>query len=357
MSKSTADLINAAATATGEVTSDNIEGLDTSGVSYEDTSYVNSDESVVDGESLESETGYEEEAIPVKEDVALAVKETVVITDDKGKRKVEIDFNNREQLKKYVQMAHGARKWQAERDQTRQQLSEAQKEFSDLKETWNTLEAAFKSEGIEGVIDLLQGEKGSHQQWVQSKLERQQFLSKASPEQRRLLEQQERLDKMEKEESRRQQEYETRIQRMEEHREATEIKELESRIHPTFDKYRFADKFGDAQTEAMFDEMLWNSALKRLEPYEEQGMKITPELVDRQFREVATALRKRITAQADKKAAKAVEQRKREATENVQAVTKAGYVKGGVSKEAADLINKGDLAGVFKQWSKFRGSF
>ena len=89
------------------------------------------------------------------------------------------------------------------------------------------------------------------------------------------------------------------------------MKVLESTVHPSFDRYRFADKLGDANTEAMFDEMLWNSALKRLEPYEEKGIPLTSDLVEKEFKAVSVALRKQINVQAEKKAAKAVAQRKR----------------------------------------------
>jgi hypothetical protein len=360
MSKSTADLIAAAANATGPVDSNNIDSLEVPADSYEDPTSVTVDESEVEdefGEETETPEAQSTDKPAVDAKPKDANKETIVVTDDKGKRKVEIDFSNKDQLRKYVQMAHGARKWQAERDQARQQLTETKSQFEDLKGTWSSLEKAYQEEGIAGVIDLLQGEKGSHQTWVQKQMEREQFLAKASPEQRRLLEQQERLEKLEREDSRRQKDYEERIQRMESEREQTELRSLESRINPVFDKYRFADKFGDAQTETLFDEMLWNSALKRLEPYEDKGIEITPELVDREFKAVATALRKRISVQAEKKAAKAVEQKKQEATENVQSATKAGYSTGGTAKEAKDLLNKGDIAGIFKNWTKFRGTF
>jgi hypothetical protein len=360
MSKSTADLFAAAATATGPVSSDNLESLDTPSESYEDPRSVTIDESEESREFGDEETETVETEVespkatpePIK-----GAKEKITITDDKGKRQIDVDFGNKDQLKKYVQMAHGARKWQAERDQARQQLTESQKSLEDLKGTWSSLEKAYQEEGVAGVIDLLQGEKGSHKSWVKSQMEREQFLAKASPEQRRLVEQQERLEKLERDEQRRQSDYESRIQKMESEREQSELRSLESQIHPVFDKYRFADKFGDANTETMFDEMLWNSALKRLEPYEEKGINITPELVDREFKAVASALRKRISVQAEKRAAQAVQQKKREATENVQAATKSGYATGGTAKEAAELLKNGDLTGIFKQWGKFRGNF
>jgi hypothetical protein len=136
-------------------------------------------------------------------------------------------------------------------------------------------------------------------------------------------------------------------------KETAELRSLESTVHPVFDRYRFADKLGDSDTEQMFDEMLWNAALKRLEPYEEKGLPITADLVEREFKSVSTALRKRINLQAEKKAAKAVEQKKREATENVQAAVSNGYRSSSAAKEAEDLIKSGNIAGLFKGWGKY----
>ena len=140
-------------------------------------------------------------------------------------------------------------------------------------------------------------------------------------------------------------------------REAAEVKALEGTVHPVFDRYRFADKLGDADTEAMFDELLWNNALKRLEPYEEKGIPLSADLVEKEFKAIAVALRKRINVQAEKKAAKAVEQKKQEATENAQAAIASGYRSSDINKQAMDLAKQGNIGALFKNWNKFKGSF
>lgn len=371
---STADLIRggvASMTAGKEVDSNTIDSLnpgsDSSGVEIDQEDYVSEDSSLEDllpdGDQSPSDSKVAQGKGPASpkakpEAPKTSNKETITVTDDKGRRKVEIDWNNRDELKRQLQLAHGARKWQAERDQARQEAQQLKSKTEELSSNWNALETAFQKGGVEGVIDLLEGRNGAYQSWLKKQIDRHEFLRDATPEERAALEAREKADKSVRELERIRKENEEFRKQMVEEKEQAEMRSLESRVHPVFDKYRFADKLGDANDEHMFDEMLWNSALKRLEPYEEQGLAITPDLIEREFRNVAIAIRKRIGLQAEKKAAKVVEQRKQEATENVQAKVRSGYKSdGGAAKEARDLIEGRNLTGLLKNWGKYGNLF
>lgn len=331
---------------------DGDETIVTSGQSEVESSLPDNGNS--DDTSSDLESGVE---VAPSKNQASPGKEYVTVTDDKGKRKVEIDFNNKDQLKKFVQMAHGARKWQSERDQALTRSKEVEGQLSSLKSNWDTLEKAYQDGGVAGLVDLLEGRQGAFNEWEKSRMERNAFLQKANPTERELFELKEReavrnreADRIRKESE----EFKTKIQQ---ERETAELRSLEGTVHPVFDRYRFADKLGDADTEAMFDEMLWNAALKRLEPYEEQKVPLTADLVEKEFKTVATALRKRINTQAEKKAARVVEQKKQEATENVQAAVSSGYRNSSVQKEASDMLRNGNLTGLLKQWNKYGSVF
>lgn len=371
---STADLIRggAASMATGAAVDSNTidslnPGSDSSGVDIDQEDYVSEDSSLEDllpdGDQSPKDSRTAQSKGPASPKAKLEAaktseKETITISDEKGRRKVEIDWNNREELKRQLQLAHGARKWQAERDQARQEAQQLKSKTEELSSNWNALETAFQKGGVEGVIDLLEGRQGAYNSWLKKQIDRHEFLRDATPEERAALEAREKADKSSRELERIRKENEEFRKQMVQEKEQAELKSLESRVHPVFDKYRFADKLGDANDEHMFDEMLWNSALKRLEPYEEQGLTITPDLIEREFRNVAIAIRKRIGLQAEKKAAKVVEQRKQEATENVQAKVRSGYKsEGGAAKEARDLIEGRNLTGLLKNWGKYGNLF
>lgn len=329
-----------------------------------DESYVTADESTVDAQGGASDTGED----TAEDSQAGSVKatdksetpsgtESIVVTDDKGKRKIQVDWNNKEKLKQYVQLAHGARKWQAERDQAIAARSEVEGKLRELSGNWETLENTYQSKGIAGLVDLLEGRTGAFDDWEKSRIDRYNFLQQATPAQRELFEAKEKAATRDAELDRIRRENEEFRNSVLAEKEQASLRSLESTVHPAFDRYRFADKLGDADTEAMFDEMLWNNALKRLEPYEEKGVALTADLVEKEFKAVSSALRKRINVQAEKKAAKAVEQKKREATENAQAAVSAGYRSGGLNQEAMKLASEGNIGALFKNWSKYGKAF
>lgn len=328
------------------------ETIVTSGQSEVESSLPDSENS--DDTSTDQETGA---ADPTAKSTAPAGKEYVTVTDDKGKRRIEVDFNNKDQLKKFVQMAHGARKWQAERDQALSKTKELESQYTSLKGNWDVLEKAYQEGGVEGLIDLLEGRPGAFQEWEKSRLDRHNFLQKASPAEKELFEARESESKRQRELDKIRRENEEFKKSIQAEREAAELRSLESTVHPVFDRYRFADKLGDSDTEQMFDQMLWDTSLKRLEQYEEQKVPVTADLVEKEFKAVATALRKRINVQAEKKAAKAVEQKKQEATENVQAAVSSGYRNSSLQKEASDMLSNGNLTGLLKQWNKYGSVF
>lgn len=319
---------------------------------------VMSENSVEDGNLLGEKSASDSKANTAqKAKSPTSGKETIVISDDKGRRKIEVDFNNKDQLKKYIEMAHGARKWQAERDQVLQKMKPIETELTQMKQDWGKLEKAFQS-GPDALFDLLQGRQGAFQDHVQKQLQRSEFLKSATPQEVKHLEEREQADRTAKDLEKLRKENEDFKNSITQEREVAETRALEGKVFPVFDKYRFAGKLGSGDDEHMFDSMLWETASKNLIPYEEQGVPLTQELIEKEFRNVAQAIRKRINVQAEKKVSRVMDQKKQEATENVQAKVKSGYRAGGnASQEARDMINNGDLTKLLKGWGKYSSLF
>lgn len=277
-----------------------------------------------------------------------SAKEVITVTDEQGRRRrLEIDYSDRAKIRRAHELAAGARKWQAERDQALGR----EKELTGRVSSYDLMEKAWAERGEEGVVDLLAGRKGAYQERIQRQMERAKFLANASPEEVQALK-----DREEGEANRKRIEaQEKRTQELEkklvEKEEAFEMRALESQVHPVFHKHRFAGRLGNEAQEQMLDEMLWNTTLKRLEPYDEQGI-LSPELFEREFAAASRNIRQLIGNQADKKVARTVAQKKQEATENVQAKVMSGYSAGGEAKEARDLVNSGNTRGLLKNWSK-----
>lgn len=279
-------------------------------------------------------------------------KEIITVTDETGrKRRVEIDYSNKEQIKRVYAQAAGMRKFQAERDKEISTRREVESKLQQREQDWQTLDQAFQ-QGKQALVDRLYG-KGAFEQLVEEEMQKREFLRTASPEQKRALEDRERLEMNSKElEKIRKENNEFKL-KVEEERNQAELRSVESQVNPVFEKYRFAARLGDAQDEHMFDTMLWNTSLERLKEYEEAGTPVTKELIEREFKTVASTIRKRISVQAEKRVTKVVEQKKQEATENVQARVKSGYSKSSEAQDLKKLLDSGDTGSIFKNWGKF----
>lgn len=362
---STADILKgavASAAAGQKVDSNTVDSTQVGSVSqasedYEDV--VRSSESTQDDFSTGSEdtpTDSEgaEEKLATSTDAkqpqkTSANKEVITVTDETGKRKkVEIDYSDKTAIKKAFELSSGARKWQADRDRAIRVAKEKEAEANKIKSDFQILDEAFKRGGAEEVVDLLSGRKGAFAEQVKKQLERAKFLERASPEEVEALTARELAEKQARDNEQLRKENEEFKKQMLTEKEATELRAVESRVNPVFNKYRFADKLGDADDEHMFDEMLWTTALKRLEPYEEQGLEITAELAEREFSAVASQIRKRIGVQAERKASRAINQKKQEATENVQSQLMSGYKS--QNSKAQDYLNRGDTSGLIRNW-------
>lgn len=286
-----------------------------------------------------------------------SAKEVITVTDEKGqKRKVEIDFSDRERIRKAFSMESGARKWQAERDAALNTKKQAEAKLGEIQGNWNKLDEAYQQSGLEGMYDLVKG-PGAFKQHVAKQVEKALFLQKASPAEREQLLAQEAQELSRQELDKLRKDNEDFKKQVVQEREVAETRSLESKIHPVFEKYRFADKLGDSNDEHIFDQMLWKTSMDRLEEAENAGVDVTPELIHKEFSEVAQRIRKRIGVQAEKKASKVIETKKREATENVQSKMMSGYKSGSLGQEARDLINNGNLTGLMKNWGKYGGLF
>lgn len=349
---------NTLSTENSDAISDTVLASDSTDPSMPDDTSPDS----VEGQAEQSEPASSDvEATPqTSKDKAAAAagkgdREKIVISDDKGRREVEIDYGNKDQIRKAYQMAYGARKWQAERDAARAEVAQAKAASSDIKSNWDALESAFSKQGIEGVVNLLEGRPDAYASHITKQIERRKFIERATPEELDALAAKEHAEVKSREAAELERKYAELEERVTRTHAETEEKALQGRVHPAFEKHRFADKLGDPSSEAMFDRMLWKEALDNLTPYEEKygsASAIPQEIVEKEFRVAASLMRKKMGIQAEKKAAQIIDQKKQEATENVQSRVQAGYKPSGAAAEIKDLLKKGDTMSLIRNWGR-----
>lgn len=273
--------------------------------------------------------------------------EEIVVRDDQGRRKVKVDWNNRDDIKKKLKLAAGARRWQSERDQARSQL----KKLEEPAKLMGELEEAYQTRGVEGVIDRIEGREGAYQDYINKQIERHQLRENASPQELALLDKQEAYEKQQARLKKLEEDH-RRIQEEQSSKEAAvQERELRNTVEPVFNQYRFAGKLGNPDQEQMLDQMVWSSALKKLEPYEDRGDEITSDMVRRAFRSSSNSIRKMINLQSEKKVQKVIKKKKQDATEHAQRTMQRGQAQSKDGADMKDMLRKGDLSGFIKQYA------
>lgn len=278
----------------------------------------------------------------------LPAKEDLYVTLEDGRRaKITADYQDRAKIKKAYEMAAGMRKAFAERDKERSRIKELDSQMQELKGTWEKLETAYQSGGIEGLIDLLEGKQGASKEYIAKRLEQERLREAMSPAERAQLDMQERLEM-----DRRQREQQERIQRMELDKmqqrlaEADE-KETRALITPAFEKYRFTGKLGDPVAEHHFDQAVWMQALSNLEQMDDS--QLTPQVIDREFAKVSSAFARAAKMQADKATKQAVETKKQEAKTQAAVSAMQGMNNQSKEKDLNKRLWAGDTVGVLKE--------
>jgi predicted Holliday junction resolvase-like endonuclease len=241
---------------------------------------------------------------------------------------------------KVKQYERGMRKFQAERDA-------AAKELNELKGHWSGLEQAFQESGIEGVINLIAGDKDAYKKQVESELAKREAYAKATPSQRQIMEEAAAKEAALK----RAEQLEKKFKDLETSVNAktveAEQKALKSVVDPTFEKYRFSGKLGDADVEHHYDRALWTTVMDNLNELPEE--KITQEAIDSEFRKVSSTFRKAINTQADQKVKKTIETKKAHAQESAATKAMSGMSTNASVDDFRKNIRGGNITDAFRQ--------
>lgn len=258
-----------------------------------------------------------------EESLSASSIEEIFVTDDKGRRKVKVDFSDRDKLKKLVAQSYGMRKFQKERDDALKNLKELQASKEELESTWSNLQEVYERQGVQGLVNLVAGEPNAYESHLQQQLERAQAKAKASPEQLKQIEALERAEQATRENELFKRKLEEREALEAQRREAMEVEALQTKLNAPFAKYAFTGKLGDSALEQQYNEALWNLATNRLRQLPEDA-ELTDQILDRTFREVALNFNKAVTKQVKEKTAKTAQRQKDKAATRVAAKARAG---------------------------------
>ncbi len=272
---------------------------------------------------------------------------TLKMKDEQGRpQKLKVDYTDREAIKKAYIQAAGMRKFQNERDTARKELADIQAKHTELNQVYSVLDAAFKKDGVKGVVNLLGQGQNPWAEAVDAELKHRNYIAGLTPAEKYQLDMEEKAKVYEQQlaaEKGKREEFE---RKMAEKEEQTALKSLESRLHPAFDRYRFAGKLSDPVVEHQFDEAIWNKVTAQLAEYPDD-MELTAAVIDKEFRTVANNFRKMLNTQSEKAVKATIEKKKVEAGERAQVAAKKGLSGNADSRKFVEDVKSGNIRDAF----------
>lgn len=313
--------------------------------SEEAASESSSEQPEASSEETPSEESSEEMAAK-KEDI-----EEIIFSDEEGRKKLKVDWNNREQIKKYISMAAGMRKFQAKADKAEKSLKSIEPEYKELKTVWSKVEEAFSTDGYRGLVNLMSGDPKGYDKLIANEYNRmktRQELQETNPEGLKALELQEQLEAERKQKLSLEKKFQEQMEKLSQKDEEVSKKELQALMTPAFSKYRMSGKLGNSEAEAKIDKAIWRDAMETLQEIPDD-VELTVDMVNKAFANASSTFRTLIKQEAEKKTKQVLQQKKTVAQEKVaKKVINSTAPKSTAREEFTKDIKKGDFAGALK---------
>lgn len=302
-------------------------------------------------ESQEDAEQPEEDAESSDEEESSEIEEVFVKGPNGRRQKLTIDYSNREKIKKAYLQAAGMRKAFQERDAALNQLKQyTEGEYAEKVQGFDVLEKAYESEGIKGLINVLEDDPNAFERFIEQEIQRREELSLMTPEERRAYE-------LEQEKARKDAEVERLRQEMEEfkrsvmsQKEQAELTQLETVISSAFEQYSFDGALGDPEKETLLNEMLWARGREALAQYPDD-VPLTSALAKKEFRKIAKVLQDMVKIEGRKQAARAINKKKKEAAKTVQKKVTKARSNPQASGTPEDIIRQRGITGLFQAWA------
>lgn len=272
---------------------------------------------------------------------------TLKMRDEKGRpQKLEINYSDRDLIKRKFIEAAGMRKFQAERDTVKKEMADIQTRYEELNSVYSKLDEAFQKDGVKGVVSLLGEGNDPWAEAVDAELQHREYLANLTPQEKYRLEVDERTKKYEAQLASERAKREEFERKMAEREEQAAMQSLESQLHPAFDRYRFTGKLGDPVVEHQFDEAVWNKVMTRLSEVPDD-VELTQAMIDKEFRTVANNFRKMLSQQSEKVVKSTIEKKKADASKRAQVAAKKGLSSNADNRKFAEDMRSGNIKDAF----------
>jgi hypothetical protein len=228
-------------------------------------------------------------------------------------------------VKKALDYEEGMRKFQRERDEVSKKFDKSAEESLSK---FNALQKAFKSQGIDGLINAMAGSEDAASAFRKEIAERALKRLDASPAEIAKMDYEEMI--MAEKRAREAKELELEELKQLNQRTSQQANEtlLKSRLDLAFDKVRLDGMFDDVESEEYHNSVIWEKTLSSLEKIAEgRGIsehEIPPQTIHAEFKRVKDLHLKGLNLKAEKVASQTIEQAKENALKTAQTIASKG---------------------------------
>lgn len=235
----------------------------------------------------------------------------------------QVNMADQKLVDQLVTLGLGARPVFTERDQLRKQVGAKDKQIAELgkyKDLWTKLESSKHNH--DALYEKIFGRKfdeviGERSKWSQQ-------YENASPEEKRLMDLQRRLEQSENAEVERRRLLEQQQADLAAKAEAAERKELKAMLLPEFYRHEFSSKIKDPDRAQKLNTALWKLTVSNLKANGDEW-EPTPEAIRKAFRETAEMLYGEAKQGARTEVKQIVEKKKKTAKEQAQVASTRNY--------------------------------
>ncbi len=249
------------------------------------------------------------------EELSETTQEVLVKGKDGKRRKIKVDFSDKDKLVKYVQKAANATRLQSERDAALARIEKLQESESAI----SNLQSIVDERGFEGLIDQLNVDNGGYEAWIKSKLDRHEQRQHASEDEIRYLDEQEKNAALQRRLDLIEQRQIEREERVSQETEQAELDRKASEVNPIYFKYSFDGKLGDSVVEQRHNKAMYREVMERLDELADNDVKITKAVIEKEFKSYVQPFMKSINKKVRQNISKALDRKKKEATTHAQA--------------------------------------
>ena len=267
-------------------------------------------------------------------------------------KEVKLNLNNPsdvEKLTKDLALVDGARKAFSDKNKLRQKLKQMEADSGDLgkyKESWDKLES-IKDDPAE-LYRVLTGE--DFNEMITREAEKRSIYANASEEDRKIMDYEERIRRMEMAQERDARRREQDLEKAEQTKYEAEKTTFDNQLQKEFFKYEFDEQVSPAAANKL-KKMLWRNSVADIQDYIKDGYKFSDRMVSKAFKDNASALQAFYKTSVKQTAKAETAEAKSSASQKAAATATKNYKQ--PLKGAEDLIDKDPLS-IFQAFRRGR---